>query len=297
MEWIRDHALFYEHALAEWESAGPLHVSGRSNLAAFEAAVRQRCGGAWEPHLVPAIRAYYFQARRTGNAPKYHRLDTAELEQRERTEDRAEEIRQRRVVEAVDEAEELEALNDELYPTMVDSRINQAQIKLHEWGDTREDLLKDSAHASLLAELDKRRQRQDARHVALGADQRRADRLALTELRIHLQQSYGEVCSSSPFFHHHLCFLDSPRTVPTTSRLFTRARQRSPPTSCQRHSGSATQCSETGTHSQTTNTQWQTSQTARIILLPSQRSLLGPRLLEDSGFCTKKTGSTALLSF
>ncbi|KAJ1462678.1 hypothetical protein M885DRAFT_505693 [Pelagophyceae sp. CCMP2097] len=31
MDWVRDHARFYAHALAEWEVSGPLHISGRES--------------------------------------------------------------------------------------------------------------------------------------------------------------------------------------------------------------------------------------------------------------------------
>jgi len=200
MDWVRDHARFYAHALAEWEVSGPLHISGRANLSAYEAAVRRRCGGAWEPHLVPMIRSYYFRSRRTGNAPKFHRLAEDEVADRDAVGKRAQDVRDARHSQALEASLEHEAVLDDAYHGDVVARADEAERRLYEWREPRALALAEAASGVLAEEVARRRRRQDARHVGIAVERRRDEGRALAELRAHLRESFGEPDDGLHFF-------------------------------------------------------------------------------------------------
>lgn len=197
--WVKDHAAFYDAAVAEWDATGPLHVSGRSNLAAYEVAVQKRCGPSWMPHLLPLVRAYYFKTRRTGNCPKFNRLADAEVESRARTKRRADAIRDVRHGDALEAAAEYEDILNELYYGDLLHRADRA-VANADIRDDREVLQEANREAGLLADVGKRETRQKARTLGLEAERRREERLELEELHEHLWETYGRPADGEHFF-------------------------------------------------------------------------------------------------
>jgi len=197
--WVKDHAAFYDAAVAEWEATGPLHVSGRSNLAAYEAAVKRRCGPAWQADLLVLVRAYYFKTRRTGNCPKFNRLTDLEVRYRARTKRRANAIRDVRYHNALEDAAEYEAILDELYYGDLINRADESGAQ----GEMRRErgiLHENYRGNTLIADVRKRDARQRARVLGLEAEQKREERLELEELHQHLWEAYGRPADGEHFF-------------------------------------------------------------------------------------------------
>ena len=174
-------------------------VSGRANLAAYEANVRDRCGPAWMPHLLPLVRSYYFKSRRTGNCPKFNRLADAEVTYRARTQRRAAAIRDVRHQDALEAAAEYDDILTELYESGLIQRAEKAKTAQYVRQD-RDTLHDASREAGLLADVKKREARQRARTLGLDAERRREERLELEELHKHLWETYGRPADGEHFF-------------------------------------------------------------------------------------------------
>ena len=197
--WVKDHAAFYDAAVAEWEATGPLHVSGRANLAAYEANVRDRCGPTWMPHLLPLVRSYYFKSRRTGNCPKFNRLADAEVTYRARTQRRAAAIRDIRHQDALEAAAEYEDILTEFYASDLIQRTDKTET-MHHMRKDRDSLHDANREAGLVTDVEKREARQRARTLGLDAERRREERLELEELHQHLWETYGRPADGEHFF-------------------------------------------------------------------------------------------------
>ena len=193
--WIIDHAVFYRAALEEWTATGPLHVSGRSNLATFEINVKKRIKDSgnqdqWHSYLLPLLRTYYFNARRTGNPPKFERLLDQDIRHRQRTQARADAIHSARAQKAKDDALDLAAMRHAAYFAELDQRRAYAD-DVHEHRNFRDTLVQQEHHMALLADVQRRALAQDLRADLLDQQRRQDDRDDLIALHNHLRETYG----------------------------------------------------------------------------------------------------------
>ena len=189
ISWVKDHSAFYQAASEEWQMTGPMHVSSRSNLAAYEAAVKKRCGPAWQPHLLSLVRAYYFKARHTGSCPKFNYLTAIESKLRSRARKRIASIRNSRHRVALDAAAEYNTVLTELYHSNLLCRLG----KIQDLGQIRRKN-RVSRHSKPRKTIALKQA-----HV-LKADQDREGRIELEELHAHLWSSFGCPADGEHFF-------------------------------------------------------------------------------------------------
>lgn len=199
MQWMRDHAKFYHQALAEWEYSGPLHVSGRSSLAAFEFAVQRRCGKEWEDRLTPLLRAYYFQARKTGNAPKFNKLLEKEVKQRERIAKKANAFHESRASKVIKESLLAASVRDDAYHKDLPERIKVAETIANIRRD-RASMLRSIANVALVEETKKRAKKQNERHLYIEETRQDQKRLEHRALHQHIRDTYGEPSDGTHYF-------------------------------------------------------------------------------------------------
>jgi hypothetical protein len=166
-----------------------MHVSNRSNLAAYEAAVKKRCGPAWQPHLLSLVRAYYFKARRTGSCPKFNHLTAIESKYRSRARKRMASIRTSRHRVALDAATEYNTVLTELYYSNLLCRMGNTQ----DLGQIRS-RNRASRHSKPRKSIALRQA-----HL-LKANQNREERIELEELHAHLWGSFGCPADGEHFF-------------------------------------------------------------------------------------------------
>ena len=204
LAWVKDHATFYWTAVAEWESTGPLHVCGRSNLAAYEAAVKQCCGPAWQPHLHALVRTFYFHSRRTGNCPKFNRLVGTELRYRARTRQRADALLDNRYQRAHSAATEYEVVLREVYSGNCYLRGDKAELlnTLRTYRKSVEGSKRRAAFASIVPGYNYR-VRSLRSTQSMESETKREERLELEALHQHLWESCGRPSNGTQFFPQH----------------------------------------------------------------------------------------------
>jgi len=183
-EFVKDEAIFFDHADAEWEATGALHFENRLSFEEFvwgfeecgAVGVAKRMGKVpvydedgqyilryeerWHERFIEHLKRFYFDSKLHGVAPRYYELDSTEIAERERIVAAGKSKRKQAADKVRQEAKEKERRMEEAYGGDLKLKIRRAEGHAIE-REKRKGHVSGCSVGTLIQEVDRRVQLQE----------------------------------------------------------------------------------------------------------------------------------------